>query len=279
MTKDEAKAYALKIAKESGMDEATTTQIAAAFDNDKFFNGFVPRPEVDRALDSERGKYRDVHARNEYLEKEWLPSAKQAESQAKSIVAKYNKYVQTYGDIDESDPASVRSAAMNTGMTEDKIRELLSRELGTALSARDQATLDLMEIREDYMERFKKRLPMKDFERQVAEARKTGNNDSLSAIYRDWVAPELDKMTPHRFSDDELKARDKRLAEDAVKDFASRNRVPVDARPREAHMLLDNAKLRAEKDKANGSAQSGRDAFLEVMADPDADTVRQRYPV
>lgn len=279
MTKQEALSYAQQLLKESGASEEEVTLASKLFEREKFANGFIPRPEVDRALDSERGKYRDIQARNEYLEKEWLPSAKQAEAQAKAVYSKFQKYQQLYGDVDEGDPASVRTAAHATGLTEAKVRELLTAELGTALASRDRATLDLMTIREDYMDRFKKRLPLDDFEKHVDEQRKRGNVDSLTAIYKDWIEPEANKLTPHRFSEDELKARDKRIREEAEKDIRSRHGLPVDAKAKEAHLLFDRDRLQKEKAASNGNGQSGREAFLQVLNDPDPDTIKQRYPV
>lgn len=275
MTKAEAKAYALQVLKESGVADEAATQIASAFDNDKFFNGFVPRPEVDRALSSEQQKYTTYKQRNEYLEKEWFPSAKRNEESARAILTKFQKYQELYGEIDENDPAAVRRAATATGLTKEQVAEMLQ----DTLASRDRATLDLMEIREDYMDRFKKRLPMKDFEKHVEEARRAGSNDSVSALYRDWIAPEIEKAAPHRFSDADLAARDKRIREEAEKDLASRRSTPTDTRRREPHLLLDAARLKAEREKANGAAKSGREAFLEVIDDPNPETVRERFPV
>lgn len=286
MTKEEAKAYFLKIAKEAGVDESTATQQAAIFDNDKLAHAFVARPDVDRAISTEQARYRDIHARNEYLEHEWLPNAKRAEAQANGLIAKFKKYQELYGDIDPNDPADVRRASNATGLSRDEVNALLQETLEQRLSSRDRATLDLMEIREDYMDRFKKRLPMKEFESHVVEARKSGNQDSISAIYRDWISADIEKQTPHRFSEEELKARDRRIAEEATKDFASRHHIPTTTKPREPHLLFDNESLRKSKDGGNGNGNgngngpaAGRDAFLEVLNDPDPDTVRSRYPV
>ena len=281
MSKDEAKAYAKKVLLEGGASEEDATRLTSAFDNDKFFNGFVPRPEVDRALSSEKETYKKYKADNEYLTNEWFPKAKQQEAQAKAVYDKFQKYVAAYGDIDASDPADVRRAAAASGLSKEEVAELLQHQF----ASRDQATLEFMDIREDYRERFGKRLPVKDFEAVVSEARKAGSSDSLSAIYDRWVRPEIDKQTPHRFTDDELKARDKRIAEEAQKDFASRNRTPADSRRREPHLLFDRDKNANGDGNGNGKgtngapAKSGRDAFLEVMSDPDPDTVKQRYPV
>ena len=279
MTTAEAIAYAQQLLKDSGAPDEEVTQVAKLFGREKFAQGFIARPEVDRSLDAERQKSKAHAERNDYLENTWLPSAKRAEEQAKNVYAKFQRYQQLYGDIDESNPADVRRAAADTGLTADQVRELLSKEMGSILSANNAATLDLMKIQNHHFERFKKALPIDDLEAHVAEVRKRGNSDSLMAIYKDWIGDQVDKASPHRFSDDDLKARDKRIAEDAVKDFASRNHVPVDSRPKEAHLLFDNATLKAEKAKANGGDKSGRDAFLEVLSDPDPETVRQRYPV
>jgi hypothetical protein len=248
-------------------------------DNDKFVQGFVPRPEVDRALSTEKSRYSDFEKENKYLKEEWYPQAKAAYEKNQRGIATLQKYMDTYGPIDDSDPDATRRAARSTGLTEDKVLELLNAQLDTRLSARDRATLDLMQVREDYMDRFKKRLPLNEFESYVEQERKRGNGDSVQALYNSWIAPEVEKMTPHRFSEEELKARDKRIQEDAVKDFASRHRVPVDARPKEAHLLLDNARLRQEKEKSGDTGKSAREEFLDILSDPEPETLKKRYPV
>lgn len=278
MNKEEAIAYAKQLLKDSGASDEEVTQAVKLFEREKFAQGFIPRPEVDRALDSERGKYRDIHARNEYLEKEWLPQAKTAYEKNLKGIAILEKYQQLYGPIDDSNNAETRHAAAATGLSEEKIRELLKTELdgqlSAHLSARDQATLDLMEIREDYMDRFKKRLPLKDFEKAVTEARKSGSNDSLTAIYKNWIDPDV-----RRIDEANVEARIKQAKEEAVRDFASRNRIPVDSKPKEPHLLFDRQD-KSSNNGANGNGRkSGRDAFLEVLNDPEPETVKQRYPV
>lgn len=279
MSPEESKAYAKKLLLESGVSEEEATQTTdKLFANAKFAQGFIPRPEVDRSLDAERQKSKAHADRNAYLETEWLPSAKRAEAQAHAIIGKYNQYVTTYGDIDAADPNAVRQGAATMGLSEDKVRELMQKDLSAALTARDRNVLDLMDIREDHMATFNKRLNLSEFEKYVDDQRRAGNGDSLKAVYHSWIGPEVEKLTPHRFSDDDLKARDKRIAEEAQKDFASRNRIPIDARPKEAHLLFD--RLATTDGKAGGTPpKSGKDAFFEVFNDPNPDTVRQRYPV
>lgn len=273
MTKEEAKQYALRVLKESGVADDAATQIASAFDNDKFFNGFVPRPEVDRALSLEQQKYDQFKTRNEYLEKEWLPQAKQAYEKNVAGIKTLEKYQELYGPIDQSDPAALRRAAAATGITKEEVAETLKQEL----ASRDRATLDLMDIREEHLDRFKKRLPIKEFEKHVESLQRSGEYVGIRAAYKDWIEPQVEAQTPHRFSEADLAARDKRIREEAEKDFASRHKVPLDTRQREPHLLLDAARLK--KENTSNDTKSGRDAFLEVMSDPDPDTVRQRFPV
>ena len=268
MTKEEAKAYAKQLLKDSGVSDEEITQYSKLFDNDKFAQGFIPRPEVDRSLDAERQKYKTHAERNSYLETEWLPQAKAAYDKNVKGIALLEKYQQLYGAIDDdaADPAARRRAASETGLSLEKVNELLDKRLTDTLSARDQATLDLMDIREDYMDRFKKRLPVKDFEKAVAEARKTGNNDSLQAIYKEWINPDLEKI-----QEESLKARDKRVAEEAVRDFASRNKIPADSAKREPSIL--SARLAAERKesgtgaKPNGDSKTGAEAFMADFQD------------
>jgi hypothetical protein len=267
MTKEEAKAYALKIATESGVAHEVATQIAGAFDNEKFFNGFVPRPEVDRALSSEQQKYQQFKQRNEYLEGEWYPTAKKAHDQALQVSGKLQKYQQLYGEIDEADPNAMRRAATATGLTQDQVSELLNQRVSTATSSLGQELIEYTDIKDDYQDRFKKRLPRKELEAYIAEQRRAGKNDSLTSYYEQWVRPQEQAATPHRFSEEELKARDKRIAEEATRDYASRHKLPVADRPREAHLLFDRTPKEGTKTSADQSS-AGRDAFLSELNDP-----------
>lgn len=269
MTKQEAKEYAIKLAKESGADEATVTHISTLYDNDKFYQGFVPRPEVDRSLDAERTKYKQFQERNDYLEKQWFPEAKAAYENNKKIAAKYSKYVELYGDIDPEDANAQRKAAANMGISKEELATMLNEQLDSRLSAQGSAAMELMEIRDDYRERFGKRMPVSEFEKFVVEQRKRGVNDSLMANYKTWIEPDVEKA-----SSAAVEARIKQAQEEAVRDYQSRHGIPAAARPREAHLLLDREKLAADKDKG----QSGREAFLQVLNDPEPDTVKSRFP-
>lgn len=269
MTKDEAKAYAQKLAKESGLTDDQAKILVEAFDNDKIAQGLIPLPEFSRGLDIERAKSSDALKRNKYLEETWLPEAKLAYEKNLKGIQMLEKYQQTYGPIDETtDPKKVMQA---TGLSEDKIRELLSSELDNRFSSRDQATLDLMDIREEYAETFRKRMPVKEFENFVREQKKSGEFAGLKSSFRDWIEPEKSKITEKAQAD-----HDQRIRDEAIKDFASRNHIPTTSKPSEPHLLFDRDKLEGEKKKPNG--QSGREAFLEVLNDPDPDTVRTRYP-
>lgn len=270
MTKSEAKAYAQNLAKESGLTDDQAKALVEAFDNDKIAQGLIPLPEFSRGLDVERAKSTDALKRNKYLEEEWLPTAKAAYEKNIKGIAMLEKYQATYGPIDETtDPKKVVAA---TGLSEDKIRELLTSEMDNRFSSRDQATLDLMDLREEYAETFKKRMPIKEFEKFVGEQKKSGEFQGLRASFRDWIEPDKAKIIEKSQAE-----HDQRIRDEAVKDFASRNHIPTSTKPTEPHLLFDRVKLDDEKKKPNG--QSGRDAFLEVLADPDPDTVRQRYPV
>lgn len=270
MNREEAKAYLAKIVSESGITDANEVAILTkAFENEKFSQGFIPTPEFSRGLDKERATAAEIRKRNEYLEQEWYPKAK---ATYETMQAEYQKgtkllerYSQMYGTIDANDSNAVRQAAAATGMSKEEVISALEQ----SLAARDAATLDLFDVRDDYYEKFKKRLPINEFQEYVVTERQKGRADSLKALYKDWIEPEAEKVRSS-----ELEARDKRIREEAIRDFAARNHVPVDPRPKEVSFLKEVLESQSKKD---GEGATGREAFLEIMADPDPDTVKQRY--
>ena len=259
MNREEAKAYYRKLAADNGLSKEQITAAMVVFDNEKFLEGVMPTPEFSRGLDAERQKLMPIQKRNDYLEKEWLPSAQAAYDKNVRGIELLDKYRQQYGDFTDdgtgkSNLGEVQNAAAVTGLSEEAVANLLD----SRLAARDRATLDLMEVRENYMDTFKERMPVGEFENFVAEKRQGGSFDSLTALYRDWVDPRMEKIRGTQ-----AKEHDKRVAEEAVKDYASRNKIPVENRRRETHLLFDR-EVAGEKPDT-----SGRDAFLEAINDPE----------
>ena len=169
-------------------------------------------------------------------------------------ISEHQKYRDTYGPLDSYAGSDVAQAAKASGLSEAQTRELLASEMDPRLAVRDQATLDLMDIRDDYRDAFKTRMPVKEFETYVAQQRQSGSQDGLRALYRDWTEPKMDEVREKSQKD-----HDKRIAEEAIQDFASRNKVPVSTKPVEVSILSEHmAKERA----ADGTA-TGRDAFFE----------------
>lgn len=271
MTKEEARAYAQKLTQDMGASPEETAVILKAFDNDKFAHGFVPRPEVDRSLDRVKSEFEPFKQQAEYYEKDWYPKAKLAYETNLRGIATLDKYRQRFGDLNPDDPAEVRKLTQATGLTKEEVRELMDKEMTERLGRRDRATLELMNIREQHMDTFKKRLDVAKFEKFVEEQQKTGEFTSLKGAYRDFVEPEQAAT-----SEASLAERIKRERAEAVQDFASRNKIPSDPKPREAHLLYDRETLKKEAAKENG--MSAREEFLGILRDPDPDTIKQRYP-
>lgn len=271
MTKEEAKAYAKRLLSESGVPDTDITQYEKLFDNERFANGFIPRPEVDRSLDAERQKAKGI---DDYYRNDWLPKAqatvKTWQDQKEQADARIALYESRYGKIEDGSDA--RHAAQATGLSLEKVDELVNKRLQDALSNHGQAAMDLMDIREDYIDKFKKRMPVKDFEKYVAEQQKAGQYNGLRSAYKDFIEEDLEKQRAVS-----QEARDKQIREEAVRDFAARNKIPTDARPREAHLLLDRE--RVNKENASGSGKSSRDEFMDILNDPNPETLRSRYPV
>lgn len=259
MNLEEAKEYYTKLATTSGHTPEQVAAVMEVFGNEQFAKGVMPTSEFSRGLDAERSKMRPLQERNNYLENTWLPEAKAAYEKNLKGIEMLDKYRQTYGDLtQQSTSGEVQNAAIATGLSSDQVRQLLSTEMESRLAVRDRATLDLMDIRENYMDTFKSRMPLNEFEGYVSDKRQGGSNDSLNALYKDWVEPKLDEIRTK--SQDE---RDKRIREEAIQDFASRNKVPVSTKPMELSLLHE--RLNAEKGE---EAHSGRDAFLEALNDP-----------
>jgi hypothetical protein len=269
LTRDEAKEYARRLLKESGASDEDVTQYLKLLDNDKFAQGFIPRPEVDRALDGERQKYRSFQERNDYLEKVWYPEAYAAYQKNLQGIQMLERYQQLYGALDNADSRDIRQAAEATGLTEEKVRELLQAEVGKLFAPRDRAQLTLMDLRDEYRDTFGKRMPTDEFEKFVDQQQRSGEYEGLRSAYQAWIAPKMEETrTKHQ------EERDKKIREEAIRDFASRHKIPVESRSTEVGLLFERM---AQDRKQAGEGKSAREEFLEIMNDPDPGTLKQRY--
>src|SRR5262245_25957814 len=167
-------AYIREQAKKAGFDEAATEQVLKAFENKSFTDGFTLTPDYSHDLDEVRARAK-TEVETGY--KEWHDGeVKKFENNDKiwreqqALVAKYKEL---YGDIDTPTPNhNPNRNGGAKGMTPEEIKKMFDEQekrTQDMLMRRDSATLDLMAIREDYMDRFKKRLNVGEFEKAWKE--------------------------------------------------------------------------------------------------------------
>jgi len=252
------KAYTKDVFTKAGLGDDVLKQVLATFDDDKalkaFTDGFKPLPDYSHDLDDVRTKTTAaVDAKHQKIYEENL--------------AKYNEYVtgldklkeyeDTYGPLDVTHP-NPNPALGGKTMTTEEINELVQTKLTTALNdtlgRRDSAMLDLLDVREFHMTKFKTGLDVKAFEAAWKEHPEWGG--SLKIAYEKYVEPEVKKLT-----DADIDARIKAAREEGIRDGYSRRQLPTDSAAKEFSPMFDR---KADIDKMDEAAQErhSREAFF-----------------
>jgi hypothetical protein len=258
LKKEEAIAYAEKLLRDSGASDEEVTLSRKLFEREQFFNGFVPRPEVDRSLDSERAQRRVAQERNDYLEKDWYPKAEAAYKENLAAASRLKAYEETYGRINTNGSGSGNGNGSGSMMTPEEQKKLIQEELRQSMGAFGATTMDFLDAQDDYRERFNKRFPRKEFEKFVEQQQKDGQFQGVRTAYTEFVRGDIEK-------DEAVKreARDKQIRDEAIRDYRARNHMPDDSTPKETSIVF----RKADDDK--GDNMTAREAFQDALDHPE----------
>src|SRR6266566_1001179 len=163
---NDIKAYWKEIATKAGLGEDELKQVTGVLDNDKFAkafsDGFKPLPDYSHDLDDVRAR---AKAEKDQEYKEWYEKEQQ----------KYNDYLQGLDELKwyrQAYPRQNNDSNHQNGepkpLSQDEIDKLVDAKLKTVLNEtltrRDSAVLDLLDVREFHMNKFKSPLDVKAFE-------------------------------------------------------------------------------------------------------------------
>jgi len=265
MTLDEAKTHFTRLAQESGLDDASTKAVLQAMENEKFrgnlSTGYKRHDEYSRDMDALRAERERLR---QWYEREELPKYQLYTQSAQELQA----YRDRYGQLQQQQQQD--SQGLNNGrggMTDSGngygasgglTKEELDRYVEDKLRLRDQAyvslTKDSMKAQNDYFRRFGR--PLSDQEVDDIEKYALDRGMHFSQAYKEYISPKVEEANQLRHKEEIEKAK-----AEAIRDYQSRMKLPVDSKPKEAHPFFD----RKTPDKALSEVDQdrhSRDAFM-----------------
>ncbi len=256
---NDIKAYTREVFTKAGLGDDVLKQVLGAFDDDKalkaFTDNFKPLPDYSHDLDDVRAK---TKAEKDKEYKDWYDGEMQ----------KYDAYSAGLSELEEyrkrfrsANPGN--SPGEGSGMTQDEINKLVDAKLQTTLSEtlsrRDAAVLDLLEVREFHMSKFKSSLDVKTFESQWKEHPEWGG--SLKQAYKSFIEPEVRKTEEAEWT---KKIEDR--YQEGLRDGVSRKQLPTDYQPKTFSPMFDRKEDVAKLGDAEQERHS-REAFFEGLRD------------
>jgi hypothetical protein len=259
---NDLKAYFRELATKSGLGEEFSKQLEAALDNKQFTDGFVPRPDYSHDLDSVRDR-----TYKEYMEKD----GKAAKDFHAQELEKFNQYIagldelkryrETYGALDGNGNGG--GGNVNTGtLSKEELakmgfvdKDTFQTMLTEVLGRRDNAVLDLLDVRERHMGVFKKALDVKAFNEEWNKHPEWGG--SLKIAYDKYVETDLKKIET-----DAWEAKIAAAREEGVRDGYSRRSLPTDKGGQEFTSPMFNRQTDIDKMSEPEQEKHSREAFF-----------------
>lgn len=260
------KSYFKEIAKKAGLDDDVIQKVIGSDDSFKAFtDGFKPLPDYSHDLDDVRNRTKTETATAKDAEYEdWHKKELVKFNEYVAGLDKLKKYEETFGPIDVNNPPDPNANRRGGGMTQEEIDKLIETkvqaiqaEMTSTFARRDSAVLDLLEVREFHMSKFKSGLDVKAFEAAWKEHPEWGG--SLKIAYEKYVEPEVKKIET-KAAEDRAEAR----YQEGVRDGYSRRSLPTDTAGKEFSPMFDR---KPEVDKMSESDQErhSREAFFEGL--------------
>jgi hypothetical protein len=266
MTPEEAKAHFTKLAQDAGLDAEQQKAVLQAIDNEKFRTnltaGYKRHDEFSREMDAVRAEKEKLKT---WYEKEELPKYQQYVQSAEEL----RRYKEMFGDIEDGKGGDGKGGnGRGNGAGAGMSKEEIDRYFEDKLKQRDSAYVDLMKkvnsISADHMKRFGEPLDMDAVEKIAVE-----RGIDVRMAYKELIAPKEQAAMEARHKEDIEKAK-----AEAVRDFQSRNHLPLDSRPKEHHPYFDRKQAEAGKTDLDAD-RSSRDEFLKGWNDYEAEQTKQ----
>ena len=262
MTIEEARKHFTKLAEDAGLDKDQAQAVLKAMENDKFrenlSSGYKRHDEFSREMDAVRTEKQRLAA---WYQNEELPKFQQYQAG----LEKLKRYEETYGEVSDDglnngrggigDPNRNGNRAHNSGswsVSKEELDKLVEDKLKQRDGAYVGLTKTAVRISSDYMQRFKDILDVDAVEKLALE-----KGLPLDQAYKEFIAPKEQAALEARHKEDIEKAK-----AEAIRDYQSRLKLPIDTKPKEAHPFFDRKS--PEKDKSElDQDRSSKDAFMQ----------------
>lgn len=260
------KAYTKDVFTKAGLGDDVLKQVLGAFDDDKtlkaFTDSFKPLPDYSHDLDDVRSK---TKAEKDLEYKDWHEKELQKYNEYQASLDELNGYRQKFPNSNHAnDPLPNESKGMTQADIDKLVDAKMQTTLNDVLSRRDSAVLDLLEVREFHMEKFKKSLDVKSFESAWKEHPEWGG--SLKQAYKSFVEPEAKKA-----EEAEWNAKIDAKYQEGIRDGFSRKQLPTDHQSKTFSPMFDR-KEEVGKLSDGDQERHSREAFFEGLREPSKQT-------
>lgn len=258
MTAEEAKIHFQKLAQDSGLSKEQTDAVLQAMDHDKFrgavAQGYKRHDEYSRGMDELRA---DRARLQDWYQREELPKYN-AYNQG---LADLRRYQEIYGSLDDAQglnnggqggQGGQGNAAPGGSMTKAELEQYLEEKLRQRDGAYVGLTKTAVKIAADYTRRFGDVLDVDAVEKLALE-----KGLALDQAYKEYVAPKEQTLMETRHKEDIERAK-----AEAVRDFQSRLKIPVDTKPKESHPFFDRKSPDPKMSELDADRHS-REAFMQ----------------
>ena len=269
MTVEEIKQYAQEFLSKNGMAPEKVSVIVETLGDPTaakaFADGFVPRPDYSRDLDKTRddwqAKYNSAMKPAQDVLNWYNSEVKPWWEKNQEKVTGYDRYQQTFGPLDD------------TTNKDDKARQTVTpanvvtkEDLAAFMSQRDEAYSSLLKLVprlvSSHFRQFNEELDLDGLEKFAKD-----KNLSLDIAYQQMMQPKVEAAKEAQW---QLKA--KQMADEAVRDYATKHSLPVDTGPKPVSPVWDGKTV----DKTiPGWKQDeiGQNAFMEGLHSTPPQTV------
>lgn len=260
----DVKAYTKDVFTKAGLGDEVLQKVLGAFDDEKalkaFTDNFKPLPDYSHDMDDVRNKTK-AEKDQEYAE--WFDKENK----------KYSEYLASLNELEGYRKQFPNNRTDNTpveskGMTQAEIDKLVDAKLQTTLNdvlgRRDSAVLDLLDVREFHMNRFKQPMDVKAFEAAWKEHPEWGG--SLKQAYKSFVEPEVKKA-----EEADWNAKIEAKYQEGIRDGFSRKQMPTDHQSKMFSPMFDR-KEEVGKLSEGDQERHSREAFFEGLREPQKQT-------
>ena len=250
------KQYFEQLTAETGLDSHVAAAVVAAMDNEKFRSKVEEFGLMRSDYSADKDALRKEREAIEADKKRWTDWY---ETEAKPYVIKaktrLEQYEKTFGPIEDitstGDPNVVRTATGEYISKAQADQLLRDNNMGLA-EAFSTFVKGLTRVTTSHLKRFDEELDVDDLDKYMTEHKIS----DVAAGYKEYIQPRLDELR-----EKETERRIKEAAENAVKDFRSKNQFPDNPRPTTTKIPIFDAPVEKSQDSPAVSRMSRLAAF------------------